>query len=169
MFEWNRYCNTTIKLCGVIKRSNVSFVLPGVVLWPNIPLKKQGMRMLPPMSEPMPMTEPAAPSMLPSPPEARRGKRGWTERERRENPEGLLYPEQHHTRIYVIAIRPKRTSAHNKVLRQESTPQNIWHRPKGHAVIGTGKSHDYCALIHGFLTFLTSMPKFFSQERPGAH
>lgn len=44
-------------------------LLPGVVLWPNTPLKKQGMRMLPPMSEPTPMTAPAAPRMLPSPPE----------------------------------------------------------------------------------------------------
>ncbi len=47
----------------------LELLLPGVVLWPNIPLKKQGIRMLPPMSEPMPITAPAAPSILPSPPE----------------------------------------------------------------------------------------------------
>lgn len=40
--------------------------------------------MLPPMSEPMPMTEPAAPRILPSPPEAGRGKRPQTEREERQ-------------------------------------------------------------------------------------
>lgn len=44
------------------------FLSPGVVLWPNIPLKKQGSRMLPPMSEPTPMTEPPPAKMLPSPP-----------------------------------------------------------------------------------------------------
>lgn len=49
--------------------------LPGVVLCPNIPLKKQGIRMLPPMSEPTPTTAPAAARMLPSPPEAERTQR----------------------------------------------------------------------------------------------
>lgn len=58
-------------------------LLPGVVLWPNIPLKKQGIRMLPPMSEPTPMTEPAAPSMLPSPPEPRgTGDKQWESRDK---------------------------------------------------------------------------------------
>ena len=38
-------------------------------LWPKMPLKKEGMRMEPPMSEPMPKAEPAAPWRQPSPPE----------------------------------------------------------------------------------------------------
>lgn len=42
--------------------------LPVVGLWPKTPLKKAGMRMLPPMSEPTPMTEQAAARTLPSPP-----------------------------------------------------------------------------------------------------
>ena len=42
--------------------------LPVVGLWPKTPLKKAGIRMLPPMSEPTPMTEQAAARTLPSPP-----------------------------------------------------------------------------------------------------
>lgn len=42
--------------------------LPVVGLCPKTPLKKAGIRMLPPMSEPTPMTEQAAASTLPSPP-----------------------------------------------------------------------------------------------------
>lgn len=42
--------------------------LPVVGLWPKIPLKKAGIRMLPPMSEPTPMTEQAAARTPPSPP-----------------------------------------------------------------------------------------------------
>lgn len=39
--------------------------------------------MLPPMSEPTPMTEPAAPSMLPSPPEPRgTGDKQWESRDK---------------------------------------------------------------------------------------
>lgn len=56
----------------ILKQTRVDSVSrcfsPGVVLWPNIPLKKQGSRMLPPMSEPTPMTDPAAARMPPSPP-----------------------------------------------------------------------------------------------------
>lgn len=50
--------------------ANIRILLPGVVLWPNIPQKKLGIRMLPPMSEPMPTTEPAAAIRLASPPQA---------------------------------------------------------------------------------------------------
>lgn len=42
--------------------------LPVVGLWPKIPLKKAGIRMLPPMSEPTPVTEQAAARTQPSPP-----------------------------------------------------------------------------------------------------
>ena len=44
-------------------------ITPEEALWPKIPLKKAGIRMLPPISEPMPMTLPAPPTKLPSPPE----------------------------------------------------------------------------------------------------
>lgn len=47
---------------------NLTFALPAVGLWPKTPLKKAGIRMLPPMSEPTPMTEQAAAKTLPSPP-----------------------------------------------------------------------------------------------------
>lgn len=39
-----------------------------VGLWPKTPLKKAGIRMLPPMSEPTPITEQAAARTPPSPP-----------------------------------------------------------------------------------------------------
>lgn len=52
---------------------NVKFLSPVEVLWPNIPLKKAGIRMLPAMSEPMPMTAPAPARIEPSPPETERG------------------------------------------------------------------------------------------------
>lgn len=42
--------------------------VPVVGLWPKTPLKKAGIRMLPPMSEPTPMTEQAAARTPPSPP-----------------------------------------------------------------------------------------------------
>lgn len=45
--------------------------LPAVGLCPKMPLKKQGMRMLPPMSDPTPITEAPLPIILPSPPEKR--------------------------------------------------------------------------------------------------
>ena len=49
--------------------SNNHFIcLLGVGLWPNMPQKKAGMRMLPPISEPIPMTDPADPIKAPSPP-----------------------------------------------------------------------------------------------------
>lgn len=37
-------------------------------LWPKIPLKKLGRRILPPISEPMPITDAPPPMILPSPP-----------------------------------------------------------------------------------------------------
>ena len=42
---------------------------PEVALWPKIPLKNAGMRMLPPTSEPTPHAVPAADTRQPSPPE----------------------------------------------------------------------------------------------------
>lgn len=42
--------------------------LPGEGLCPKTPLKKAGMRMLPPISEPTPITEQAAARVQPSPP-----------------------------------------------------------------------------------------------------
>ena len=38
-------------------------------LWPNTPLKNEGSRMEPPMSEPRPRGEPPLPTAAPSPPE----------------------------------------------------------------------------------------------------
>ena len=40
-----------------------------VALWPNTPLKKAGIRIEPPMSEPRPIGEPPDPTAAPSPPE----------------------------------------------------------------------------------------------------
>ena len=43
--------------------------MPPVGLWPNTPLKKAGMRIEPPTSEPSPIGEAPAPTIAPSPPE----------------------------------------------------------------------------------------------------
>ena len=51
---------------------HVSTDSPGVGLCPKMPLKKAGMRMLPPTSDPTPITDPPPPTIPPSPPEKER-------------------------------------------------------------------------------------------------
>lgn len=50
-------------------QSNFQFSSPLDGLWPKIPLKNAGIRIEPPMSEPIPSGDPAAACMQPSPPE----------------------------------------------------------------------------------------------------
>lgn len=73
---------------------------PGVPLCPNMPLKKQGMRMLPPISDPIPITEPPLLRILPSPPSGRRVE------------EKHMHALLHHSHYYFIRFFKLKSQVH---------------------------------------------------------
>lgn len=75
VFIWHNSCKKVVTHPAIKVDLDMHqvIVLPWVGLWPKMPQKKEGILMLPAMSEPIPMTAPAPARILPSPPDVNKG------------------------------------------------------------------------------------------------